>query len=68
MRSDLVFQTSGDVDAPGPGIDGLDRAKEPVGLEDKLAAQPVLVVDDDGFDAALSQFAGPRIVRPDRRR
>ena len=57
-RADLVLQARGDVDAAGPGVDGVDGAEEAVGLQDQLAAQAVLVVDEEGVDAALAELDG----------
>ena len=55
-RTDLGLEPGGDVDAPGPGEDGLDGAEEAVGLQDELAAEAVLVVDEDGRDAAPAEL------------
>ncbi len=52
----LVFELGGDVDAAGSGEHCVIGAEEPVGLEDKLAAEAVLVVDEKSGNAALAEF------------
>jgi hypothetical protein len=52
----LLLQFRRDVGPARPGVAGVDRAKELVGLEDQLAAQPVLVVDDERAHAGLAQL------------
>ena len=60
IGAELVFQLGRDVDAPGPGEDRVIGAEEPVSLEDELAAEAVLVVDEEGGDAALAELDGGR--------
>src|SRR5665647_1343472 len=55
-RADLVLEARGDVDTPRPGVNGIDGAEEAMRLEDELAAEPVLVVDEERFDAPPAQF------------
>ena len=50
------LQLGGDVDAARAGVDGVDRAEEAVRLQHQLAAQAVLVVDEQRADARLAQL------------
>ena len=52
----ILLEPGRDVDAARAGMARLDRAEELVRLEDELAAQAVLVVDDERADASLAQL------------
>ena len=60
---DLRGQDGADLEAAGPGMGVFDRAEELVGLQHELAAQPVLVVDEQGADAEFPQLDGGREPR-----
>ncbi len=56
----LLLELGRDVDAARARVARLDRAEELVRLEDELAAEPVLVVDEQHADAGLAEFDGRR--------
>ena len=55
-----LCQDGGDIDAAPAGIHGVDRAKEAVGLQHQLAAQAVLIVDQQALHPGLAQLQGSR--------
>ena len=56
----VVLEARGDVDAAGAGVARVDRAEELVRLQDELAAEAVLVVDDERAHAGAAQLDGGR--------
>jgi len=59
-RAYFLFQFGGNVDASRSGIYRFVRSEEPVGLENKLAAEAMLVVDHYGLDIPLAQLDSRR--------
>ncbi len=58
LLAHLLFELRCDVDAARARIDGVNGPEEAVRLEDKLAAEAVLVVDQEAADAALAELNG----------
>jgi hypothetical protein len=64
-RPDIPLEPSGDVDAAGARVHGLDGPEKAVGLEDELPAQTVLVINHQGFDPAFAELdRGRQAGRP----
>ncbi len=59
-QAHVALEARGDVDAARAGIAGVDRTEELVRLEDELAAEPVLVVDQQHADAGPAELDGRR--------
>ncbi len=59
-RRTSLLELRRDIDAARARVARFDRAEELVGLEDELAAEPVLVVDQQHANAGLGEFDGRR--------